>query len=85
MNIKALKTELESALMITKWSPTDDQLFEIARKLKSFKGDSTELSIEKIVMGVVGSYESMILEGIDNSDLTTLLMLATKVDSNSDK
>lgn len=81
MNISTLKAELESALMISKWSPTDRQLLEIAKKLKDFKGEPTKSNIEKIVLDVVGSYEAITLEGIDNSDLTTLLMLATKVDS----
>lgn len=85
MNIKKLKDELESALMITKWSPTDDQLYKIAKALKAFKGDPTKPNIDKIVLDVVGSYESMVLEGLDNSDLTSLLILATKVDSGNDK
>ncbi|MFM8443328.1 MAG: hypothetical protein ACKN9W_08305 [Methylococcus sp.] len=85
MNIRTLKAELESALMITKWSPTDNQLFEIAKKLKDFKGKPTKSNIEKIVLDVVGTYQGVMLEGVDNSDLTTLLMLATKVDSVNDK
>ncbi|WP_047552189.1 hypothetical protein [Methylotenera sp. G11] len=81
MNIRSFKAELESALMITKWSPTDNQLLEIAKKLKNFKGEPTKSNVEKVVLDVLGSYEARMLEGVDNSDLTTLLMLATKVDS----
>lgn len=85
MNILRLKAELELVLMITKWSPTDDQLLEIAKRLKSFKVEPTKSNIKQVVSDVVGDYESMLLEGLDNSDLTTLLMLATKVDSRNDK
>jgi hypothetical protein len=80
MNLKKFKTEIELALMITKWSPTDNQLLEIARKLKEFKGEPTKFNIKDIVLSVVDDYEIIALEGLDNSDLTTLLLLATKVE-----
>ncbi len=78
MTYSTLKKELESALLITEWSPTESELHEIARRLQSFRGVPTKLAIEKIVVDVVGSYESIQLSGIDNSDLTTLLLIATK-------
>lgn len=81
MNIGTLKAGLESALMISEWSPTDGQLLEIAKKLKDFKGEPTKSNVAKVVLDVVGSYKAKTLEGVDNSDLTTLLVLATKVDS----
>jgi len=39
MSIQLLKKELESALLITSWSPSDDQLRDIAQKLREFKGN----------------------------------------------
>ncbi len=84
MSLQILKKELESALLITNWSPSNDELREIARKLREFKGEANEANISKIVLNVVGSYESISLEGVDNSDLTTLLLLATKTDTSDD-
>ncbi|MDX7792658.1 hypothetical protein SJS84_18335 [Aeromonas caviae] len=84
MSIQLLKKELESALLITSWSPSDDQLREIAQKLREFKGKPNKANISKVVLSVIESYESMMLEGVDNSDLTTLLLLATKTDTSDD-
>jgi len=84
MSLNILKNELESALLITKWSPTEKELEEIARRLKEFRGKPTKANIGKIVLDVVGSYEAITLEGEDNSDLITLLLLATKMASNND-
>lgn len=81
MNISALKDELELALRITEWSPTEEQLLEIARKLNDLKGKPSKSDINRVVLQVVGSYKAILLDGIDNSDLTTLLMIATKMDS----
>jgi hypothetical protein len=84
MSLEILKKELESALMITEWSPSTAELKEIAKRLKEFRGEATESNIAKIVLDVVGSYEKAAFEGADNSDLTTLLLLATKTASNDD-
>lgn len=81
MSLEILKKEIESALMITKWSPSTEELAEIAKRLKNFKGKATKSNIAKIVHDVVGSCECMDLEGADNSDLTTLLLLATKTNT----
>ena len=78
MNIDLLKKELETALGIISWEPSDDDIREIAERLKKFKGEPTKSNIEKIVLEVVGSCQCMSMEGLDNSDLNTLLILATK-------
>ena len=84
MSLDYFKNELEAALMITTWSPTEHQLKEIAKKIKEFKGEPTTANIAKLVLEVVGSYESISMQGIDNSDLTTLLLLATKTVPSND-
>lgn len=84
MNLNILKKEIESALSITKWSPTDNDLKEIAKQLKEFQGKPIKSNINKIVLDIVGPYESPCLEGEDHSDLTTLLLLATKAASSND-
>lgn len=78
MSMENLKRELEAALLITDWSPTEYELREIASRIKRLGGAVSKTDIEKVVYEVVGSYECMILEGVDNTDLTTLLLLATK-------
>lgn len=84
MRLNDLKKELEAVLLITKWSPSDEQLKLIANRLKSIKDRPTKSDIEEIVLGVVGSYEAILLKGMDNSDLTTLLLLATKSNFTND-
>jgi hypothetical protein len=84
MSLNILKKEIERELLITKWYPTEDNLKEIAKQLKEFQGKPTKHNIEKLILGIVGSYESVCLEGVDNSDLTTLLLLATKTVSIND-
>lgn len=78
MSIENLKKELEATLLITDWSPTEADLNEIARRIKALGSSASKADIERIVYNVVGSYECMMMEGIDNTDLTTLLILATK-------
>ncbi|MAZ86101.1 MAG: hypothetical protein CL693_00445 [Cellvibrionaceae bacterium] len=78
MSVENLKKELEATLLITNWSPTEDDLNEIARRIKALGGSASKADIERIVYDAVGSYECMMMEGIDNTDLTTLLILATK-------
>ncbi|WP_251977331.1 hypothetical protein [Salinicola avicenniae] len=79
MSIENLKKEIETALLITDWSPTEADLKEISRRMKVFGSSASKGDIEKIVYDVVGPYECMSMEGVDNTDLTTLLLLATKV------
>ena len=84
MNLEKFRKELEIALMITNWAPSTAELQEIAKRIKAFRGEPTKSNIEKIVHEVVDSYEAMIMDGVDNSDLSTLLLLATKSVSNDD-
>lgn len=45
MTILNLKREIEAALLITSWSPTDSDLREIARKIRKKMGASHEASL----------------------------------------
>ncbi|RJF37550.1 hypothetical protein [Pseudoalteromonas gelatinilytica] len=78
MSTENLKKELEAALSITDWSPTESELHEIARRINSLSCAAPKIDIEHIVLDVVGSIEFISMEGADNTDLTTLLLLATK-------
>lgn len=78
MSTENLKKELEAALLITDWYPTKSDLREIAIRINGLRGTASKTDIEKIVHDVFGSYESISVEGVDNTDLTTLLLMATK-------
>jgi hypothetical protein len=84
MKYDTLKKELESLLLITKWSPSESQLKLIADRISGLSGAPNKSDIGIIVSEVYGTYECIMLEGVDNSDLTTLLILATKVGSDND-
>ncbi|MDP2128309.1 MAG: hypothetical protein Q8K97_13130 [Pseudohongiella sp.] len=81
MSTENLKKELEAALLITDWSPTVSDLREISRRIKSLKGTVSRTDIETIVCDVVDSCEYGVMEGVDNTDLTTLLLMATRTNS----
>lgn len=85
MSLDKFKKKLEADLLITEWSPSTAELREIARRLAAFNGDPSKSNISRVVLEVVGSYEAMFFEGVDNSDLTTLLLLATKTVTSDDK
>ena len=73
------KKELETALRISAWNPTKDDLLKIAMALYQQHGKVTKVDVENIIREVCGPFRQMLIEGSDNSDLTTLLVMATKV------
>jgi len=79
MEIIYFKKELETLLLITNWSPTEANLIEIAGRIQKISDLGSKHDIKTIVSDVIGPYECMMMEGIDNTDLTTLLLLATKM------
>ena len=83
-SLNDLKKELESTLLITEWSPTENQLRLISKGITALGSFPTKSDIEKVVFSIVGSYGARCLEGVDYSDLTALLILATKVESEND-
>ncbi len=78
MSTENFKKELESTLLITNWTPTEGNLQEISQRISKLKGDVSKTDVKGIVHNVVGSYECVEIEGVDNTDLTTLLRMATK-------
>jgi len=80
-NLSQFRNELERQLRIHKWDPTDAQLKVIASVIKR-RSDARNLDAAEI-LGIVQIYAKVddffIMEGVDNSDLETLLLLATKV------
>lgn len=72
MSLNNLQRELEAALRITEWSPTESQLRAIAKGLKLLGPTATRTDVSRVVLEVVGTYQdqAITLEGADNSDLT---------------
>jgi hypothetical protein len=84
--IYKFKQAIEHNLKIAKWEPTNNQILSIANDIyeRNYEPDNREL-----LYIIKGHYSKEILyfanEGLDNSDLITLLALATQVKSNADK
>lgn len=84
--ISIFKQAIVHNLKIAKWEPTNNQILSIANDIyeRNSEPDNREL------LDIIKShYSKEILyfakEGLDNSDLITLLTLATQVKSNADK
>lgn len=76
--LQEFKLELERALHIIRWEPTNDELLRIAQDISRFKPAlSSDLSV--IVLQVCPKIGRLINEGQDNSDLRLLLAIATAV------
>ncbi len=67
---------LQSSCSIAHWSPSDSNLREIARRLDRSRPKS-RADAARIVIEVCPGTIFAVMEGIDNSDLRTLLALAT--------
>lgn len=74
------RLELERQLKIHEWKPTNTQIQLIASAVKR-KSAGAKLSTADI-LGIVEKYSEVksffIMDGVDHSDLTALLLLATK-------
>jgi len=75
--MEQFKRQLEKDLLIIKWNPTQEQLKEIKNRILQLKEPVKKSDIEKIVLEIYGSYECIVLESVDNSDLSLLLKLAS--------
>lgn len=70
------KAELARTLCIVKWDPSERDLMTIARRAAGIESNSpADLTI--IVAEVCPGALFVMMEGLDNSDLRTLLALAT--------
>lgn len=69
------KGALEGSCGIVKWTPTDQQLKKIARRFVAER-PTTPAAATGIVADVVPGTLFIATEGLDNSDLRTLLALA---------
>jgi hypothetical protein len=70
------KAELERTLRIVKWDPSERDLMTIAQRAASTRW-SSPADLRRIVVEVYPKALFLNLEGLDNSDLRTLLALAT--------
>ncbi|WP_061945128.1 hypothetical protein [Collimonas pratensis] len=80
-NIQAFRAELEKRCKIYKWNPSDEELQGIAAEIAHLAVTVANIDRDTLV-GVVTRHAKvdsfLLTEGIDNSDLKTLLLLATR-------
>ena len=84
MKINLFKEELQRKCDILSWCPTISRLIKIASEIKRRANnveDLTKSDIQGIVSEYVEDVNFDLLEGVDNSDLNTLLILAKRIDS----
>ncbi len=85
MDLIKLKQAIEQVLSIVEWAPTDEELREIAQRLRGIQSDLTKDAVSKVVSSVIGDrYLVYCCEGLDNSDILTLLNLAQSLGSDDD-
>lgn len=76
--LSTLKGALEHACSIIAWNPTSSQLQQIAKQLANSSAIK-EGDVAGIVSNVCPNTKFLATEGIDNSDLRTLIALAIQV------
>lgn len=77
-DLASFKAELEKTCNISSWSPTPSQLEKIAKELARAKPETIN-DAETIVLSVYPKATFMVLAGVDNSDVRSLLALAIQV------
>jgi hypothetical protein len=70
------RDSLEQTCRIARWSPSKGELKEIARRIAVTQAMSLEKAAS-VVIAVCPDTLFSVMEGVDNSDLRTLLALAT--------
>jgi hypothetical protein len=76
--LDSFKRALEDTCSISSWNPTSSQLERIAKQLARAK-PITSGDVGIVVNGICPDTTFRFLEGVDNSDLRTLLALAIQV------
>ncbi|ENT6810196.1 TPA: hypothetical protein I7126_23335 [Vibrio vulnificus] len=83
---KNLEKFLREHCNLINWNPTPLQLKAIQKEIEEAIANGKRLSrsdCQHIVVKHCGSTEMMLLDSVDNSDLNTLLSLATKKDADN--
>lgn len=75
------KAELELFFKIVEWNPSDHQVLLINREIRRRYRNGERLSLnecQSIVSAICKGALFVAVEGVDNSDLNTILAMATK-------
>lgn len=78
MEFEALKSHLQASFKVIDWEPTDDEMRTIAIKIRE-KKPQTVAELWEIVQSVRPFGLHHVFEGVDNTDLNLLLLMATKL------
>ncbi|WP_119738997.1 hypothetical protein [Pseudomonas sp. Larv2_ips] len=76
--LEQLKEEILKVCRILNWKPTDVELVEIARQLSKLHSPTLQ-DVHVVVAKVCPDQLYLDLQGIDNSEIKTLLALAIQV------
>ena len=80
-----LKAEIQRKLNIFTWNPSENIISRIATRIAQLGKEPSKQELSRIVQSEYGEYKTIICEGVDNSDLITLLKLAQSINTNTDK
>lgn len=80
-----LKDKIQQKLNIYTWNPSENILRRIATRIAKLNKEPSKQELSRIVHSEYGEYKTIICEGVDNSDLITLLKLAQSINTNNDK
>lgn len=78
MAYEQLKRLLQVSFELIAWEPTPDELKEIARRIRAEKPQTTD-ELGKIADSVHPFGLQAMFEGITNTDLDTVLLMATRL------
>ncbi|MBV7549881.1 hypothetical protein KW849_26725 [Pseudomonas sp. PDM26] len=77
MDFEQLKTMIREELEIPEWQPGDPEMTEVLRLIRE-RNPKTKKALAEIVKEASEWRKSWSLEGIDNSDLNALLLMAAQ-------
>ncbi len=78
MEFDKLKSHLQASFQVVGWEPTEDEMREIAKKIRDKKPETVP-ELAEIVHSVHAFGLVHAFEGVDNTDLNLLLLMATKL------
>lgn len=71
---------IQARISDANWNPTDSQLQKIQEEIKNHIDSGKKINVstlQNIITSIYGPVSYIIFESVDNSDLNTLLALAT--------
>lgn len=83
--LNLLKEAIRKKMSIHDWNPSEETLKKVANRIKLLNREPSRVELAEIIRTEYGDYKTYVFEGIDNSDLITLLRLANNVNESNDE